>query len=131
MEELGRRMRTYQERKDARDRAEKTHSTLQCMCCFSDCAFEEMISCREEGHLFCVDCLRHYAESQIFGSGNLGVDRKTKEAATELLCMHGDGCSSGFDSSALRKALPARVLEKYDELQFQAVVSKAGVENLW
>ena len=90
-----------------------------------------MISCRDEAHLSCSDCLKNFAESQIFGSGNLGINAKTKKPATELKCMHREGCTSGFDATSLEKALPKKTLDKYNELQFQAVVAQAGMKDLW
>lgn len=34
---------------------------LECGCCYSEYPFEKLIQC-SEGHLFCKDCVRHYAE---------------------------------------------------------------------
>ncbi len=36
--------------------AEKEGTLVECNCCLSDCAFENMIQCTE-GHLFCKSCL--------------------------------------------------------------------------
>lgn len=117
-------------RKQTREKAEQTHATMECPCCCFDVALDEMIACREEGHLFCVDCLRRFAENQIFTLGSFGTNSKTKKPATDLLCMHGDGCSSGFDVAHLRKALPERIMQKYDELQYRAAADAAGIELL-
>ena len=99
--------------------------------CFEQDDIDEMISCRDEAHLFCSDCLKNFAKSQIFGSGNLGIDAKTKKPTTELKCIHRDGRTSGFDATSLGKALPKKTLDKYNELQFQAVVAQAGMKDLW
>jgi hypothetical protein len=105
---------------------------MECSCCFGDVAIEEMVACRDEGHLFCVDCIQRYAESQIFSSGNLGTDKKTGKPALELMCCHGDGCQSAFQEAHLQKALPFKTLEKYNELQFQAAIEQAGMhQDLW
>ena len=45
--------------------------------------------------------------------------------------MHVDGCTSHFARSALLKALPKKVMEKYDELQATQVLEQAGVKGLW
>ena len=93
---------------------------------------EEMIACRDEGHLFCIGCIKGYAESQIFSVGNLGIDKNTKKPALELLCCHGDGCRSGFHEEHLQKALPFKTLEKYTQMQFQIAVEAAGLgDNIW
>ena len=117
-------------RKQNRAAAEKAGATIECPCCCFDVAVDEMIACRDEGHLFCVDCLKRFAENQIFTMGSFGVDPKTKKPATDLLCMHSDGCSSGFDIAHLRKALPDQIMAKYNELQYRAAVDAAGIELL-
>ena len=45
--------------------------------------------------------------------------------------MHLDGCTSHFARSALSRALPEKVMEKYDELQATQALEQAGVEGLW
>lgn len=125
MEEVNLRLIRKQNRADA----ERKGATMECPCCCFDVAVDEMIACREEGHMFCVDCLRRFAENQIFTLGSFGVDRKTKKQATDLLCMH-DGCSSAFHVAHLRKALPEKIMAKYDDLQYRAAVGAAGIELL-
>jgi len=49
----------------------------------------------------------------------------------ELTCMHGDGCTSAFAYAQLTKALPPKIMKKYDELQASLVVEKAGMKDLW
>lgn len=91
---------------------------VDCLCCCDSYPIEDMIQCKDEGHLFCCDCLRQQAETLIFGTGNLGVDRKTKKLAIELLCFQGD-CTSTFSRKCLEKALPYKSMEKYDKVQFE------------
>jgi hypothetical protein len=86
-------------------------TAISCSCCFNEFTLEEMVACREEGHLFCTDCVANYAENQIFGAGNFGTDRRTKKPAMELLCMHADECSSGFPLAQLQKALYKKVCQ--------------------
>ena len=119
-------------RKRAREISLKAGTAMECSCCYDKVDMDEMVACKEEGHLFCVDCLKRYAESQIFGAGNLGIDRETRKPSLELKCCHGDGCNSAFHESHLQKALPFKTLEKYNELQFQASVELAGLgEEMW
>ena len=103
---------------------------VDCSCCYDAYAFQDMIPCKNEGHLFCVDCVKSFAENQIFGAGNLGVDAKSKKPALELQCFHADGCGSGFHRSYLEKALPSKTMKKYDEIQFQISVEQAGLDEL-
>lgn len=111
---------------------------LECNCCFVDYPFEEMVSCRSAGHLFCKTCLQKHTEQRVFGVGNLGVvtngnignnnnnKSKNDSKALEILCMHPSGCTSGFHEWQLRKALSEKVLEKYDEMQYAAVIEQAN-----
>lgn len=72
MDEWKMQIQNRKQRRSARERATKEGTTLECMCCYADCAFEEMVSCRDEGHLFCVDCLRKHTEDRVFGFADLG-----------------------------------------------------------
>eukprot|EP00986_Skeletonema_menzelii_P009835 scaffold4589_cov79-Skeletonema_menzelii.AAC.9 len=105
---------------------------LECNCCFVDYPFEEMVSCRSAGHLFCKTCLQKHTEQRVFGLGSLGVtnannnNSKNASKALEILCMHSSGCTSGFHEGQLRKALSEKVLKKYDEMQYAAVIEQAN-----
>jgi hypothetical protein len=108
----------------ARRKAQEAGDTIECTCCYGDYAFEEMVSCKE-GHLFCVDCLRRYAEERVFGNNDLGG-----RGSTELCCMDISGCDSWFSRDQLEKSLNSRVMKKYDELQAAIVLEKAGLDGL-
>ena len=124
------RTRNHIKRKQNQVKAQMTNTGVECMCCFDQFLMEDMCACRNEGHLFCVDCLANFADTQIFGLGNLGaVDPKTKRPAMDLKCFYAD-CSSGFSREILEKALSPTTMEKYDELQFQITVQAADLNNL-
>lgn len=116
------------QRLENKKQAEREGTGLECSCCFDTYALMDMVACNE-GHLFCLDCLTTYAETQIFSQGNLGIDKATKQPALELQCCHGDGCSAGFARASLSKALPSKVLQKYDEIQFQLSIDQAGLRD--
>jgi hypothetical protein len=85
---------------------------LECNCCFAEYDFEEMVSCRLNGHLFCKGCLQKHTEQRVFGLGNFGVKASPsngKAKACEILCMYPDGCTSGFQEGQLRRALSEKV----------------------
>lgn len=64
--------------------------------------------------------------------GSFGVHPDTKAPALELLCFHTDGCDEGFDRAMLQKALPPKILERYDELQSQLSLEQAGLrDTIW
>ena len=77
--------------------------------------------------MFCRDCIIQYVESQVFGSGNLGIDLETKKPALEIKCCDSDGCTSGFRDINLMKVLPTKTWEKYNELQHTVQVQRAGL----
>lgn len=105
-------------RRKQKEVCDREGTGVDCLCCFDSYPIEDMIQCKDEGHLFCSDCLKQQTETLVFGAGNLGVNRKTKTLATELLCFQGD-CTSTFSRKCLEKALPYRTLEKYDKVQFE------------
>ena len=111
--------KVHYDRQKNKEASQREGTGVECSCCFDKCAIGDMVSCRDEGHLFCCDCLQAFAENQIFGAGNLGIDPETKKPALELMCFHGDGCRSGFGRACLEKALPIKTIEKYDSIQFQ------------
>jgi hypothetical protein len=119
-------------RKEMREVSVQQGTAMECSCCFDQVAVDEMVACRNEAHLFCLDCISQYVESQVFGNGSLGIHPETKEPALEILCCHGSGCSSGFDREYLEKALSPKTLQKYDQLQYETAVASAGLQKeMW
>jgi TRIAD3 protein (E3 ubiquitin-protein ligase RNF216) len=111
-------------------RKERAASAVECSCCFEQVPIDDMVACRDEGHLFCSTCLQTYVENQVFGNGNLGVSRETKKLELELKCFHGDDCASGFDEAFFEKALPSKVLGKLYAVQGQVNIEQAGLANV-
>lgn len=111
-------------------RKERGVSAMECSCCFGQVPIDDMVACRDEGHLFCSTCLQTCVENQVFGNGDLGVSRETKELELELKCFHGDDCPSGFDEAFLEKALPSQVLLKLNEVQGHVNIERAGLTNV-
>lgn len=68
-----------------------------------------------------------YVESQVFGSGNLGIDKVTNKPAFEIKCCEGSGCNSGFRDEILRNILAHKTWEKYSEMQAKAQIERAGL----
>lgn len=114
------------DRQIQKHQAEASGQAVECMCCCDTNEFSQMVSCTEGAHLFCEDCINNYAKSQVFGSGNLGMDKKTKTPALALQCCYGD-CTATFDRTFLERALDRQTLQKYDEIAFSMSVSAAGV----
>lgn len=128
MESMEKRKRLIAERK----RVEQMGTGVECGCCFDKVPIDEMVACRDEGHLFCLDCIRSYANTAVFSTGSLGVVKATGKQSCELLCCDASGCQSGFHNDLLQKALPLKTLEKYNELQFRATIEAAGLQGeIW
>jgi E3 ubiquitin-protein ligase RNF216 len=115
----------YQRRVN-KESAIKDGTSVDCQCCFDGSAVEDMIGCLVEGHLFCVSCVQSYAQNVMFDSGNLG---RTRKPSLEMLCFHGDGCTSSFHRKDLEDRLPKALLQKYDEVQFALTLDRAGLAN--
>ena len=98
----------------------KVNNTLQeCGCCFDKFASMEMTRCTY-GHEICIDCLRKYAEEQIFGLNH-----------TILVCVSvGNKCSGIFGQSELERTLSKRALMKWNEACFQQALEAAGLTNI-
>ncbi|GMI05153.1 hypothetical protein TrLO_g2270 [Triparma laevis f. longispina] len=109
-------------RRMARNKAEERGELLECECCFDDVCFEEMCQCTS-GHLFCLSCLRRYAEEKLFG-----------QQSTTLCCMaqteSGEKCPGTFSDMQLERALPKKVMRKLQEAIYEAAVEEAGLCNI-
>ena len=108
----------------AREEAEASNSLVECGCCYCEYAQMEMVTCAGGGrHLFCVDCLKRYAQEQLFGMQK-----------TTLKCMHqgsgNDACRGEFSYRELERSLPKKVLQKYNEASFDAAMKAAGLNNI-
>jgi TRIAD3 protein (E3 ubiquitin-protein ligase RNF216) len=122
-------MKVRSERERRKQEADLMGVSLECSCCFDTYAYEDMIACITKGHLFCLECLDTYGKNKMWGDGNFGTD-KTKKPLLDLLCFHGDGCSSSFDRRSLEKAMEPKNFKKYDELQCQLVVDQVLGDEL-
>ena len=112
--------------------ADRTGTGLECACCFDTYDLDGMVACRDYGHLCCCACFNQFASTKMWGDGNFGVDKSTKEPFLDLICFNGGGdeCSSCFDRYSLVKALDAKNLQKYDELQCQLAVDQVYGDDL-
>ena len=109
-------MKQKLERKKAREKSEKEGTLMECQCCFTEVAFEELLSCVEEGHLFCVDCIVRYLEHQIY-----------TQQTSHLTCLHtsSNNCQSAFSYAQLQQQLPPKLLQAYDQLQTTQAIQTA------
>lgn len=104
----------------------------ECPCCNEEVDFEDMVSCRTEGHLLCKVCLRNIAEVSIFDNRNFGVlashDVARPPRATELICFN-EKCNSGYHEKQIQGILSEQAMQKYNELQFMTSVEMAQMDD--
>ncbi len=106
-----------QEEEEAYAYAASIGALIECGCCYSDYAIEQLIQC-SDGHLFCKKCLSHYVEQTLFGDGK-----------TQLKCMNstGAGCIGYFTDQVLQKSLSVKVYEKYQEAITRDAIKLAAI----
>ncbi|RDW69747.1 hypothetical protein BP6252_08767 [Coleophoma cylindrospora] len=91
----------------------------ECGCCFCDRPINRMVYCdKDEGHMFCRDCARQMAETEI---GN---------SKFELRCMSMDGCDGGFSISQRKLFLDDKSTIALERNEQEAALRMAGIENL-
>ncbi|KAM5375248.1 hypothetical protein ACJZ2D_006077 [Fusarium nematophilum] len=91
----------------------------ECECCFAEAPLNRLVHCDgEHVHLFCVDCARRNAETQV------GLSKY------ELECMSTEGCSAGFSLSERQKFLDDNLVSALDKIEQEAVLRMAGIEGL-
>ena len=99
--------------------AEETHTAIECECCCSEYAFENLVQC-SEGHLFCKGCLQRYAETTLFANGK-----------TELKCMNTlDDCAGIFSEHMLKRSLSEKVFAKFNEAIARDAIKAAKIDGL-
>ncbi|CAH1774638.1 unnamed protein product [Owenia fusiformis] len=96
---------------------EEAGQLIECGCCYGEVPFDTMVQCYD-GHLFCEECLRRYAQEAVFGQGQ-----------SKLTCMS-DGCDMTFPMAQLKKTLPDKTLAKYEERCQEEAINLADMENL-
>ncbi|KIY74350.1 hypothetical protein CYLTODRAFT_416193 [Cylindrobasidium torrendii FP15055 ss-10] len=90
---------------------------IECGCCFSDYPFSKMVQC-PEAHLFCSDCFKQYAETQLGGHD------------VKLVCMDQSGCKAPFPDSELKRLLSDKLWDLYERLKQRKDIEAAGLDNL-
>ncbi|KAF4981330.1 hypothetical protein FZEAL_2863 [Fusarium zealandicum] len=119
-------MQQIQDRQEAKDselrnmeEAMASGEVAECQCCFVEFPLNRLIHCDGDSmHLFCVDCARRNAETQI------GLSKY------ELECMSTEGCQAGFCLSERQKFLDEKLTSALDRIEQEAVLRMAGLKDL-
>ncbi|KAH6608375.1 hypothetical protein Trco_001721 [Trichoderma cornu-damae] len=98
----------------------KSQGLLQeCGCCCTETPLNRMVACTGDPmHLFCVECFRKLAETQIGQSRYL------------LQCMSINGCSAVFSSVDSARFLDDGLVTALDRIEQEAVLRSANIDNL-
>ncbi|KAK4992751.1 hypothetical protein LTR50_000875 [Elasticomyces elasticus] len=86
--------------------AEKAQALLDCECCFTPSAFEQISACDTSGHYICFRCIRHSVNEALFGQG---WARNVVPEKTSLRCLAPctDECQGCIPSLFVQRALSA------------------------
>ncbi|KAG8973441.1 hypothetical protein FRC05_008832 [Tulasnella sp. 425] len=96
---------------------EEVEGGIECGCCFSAYAFENMIQC-PDAHLFCKTCARRTAEEAIGG-------RKAM-----IKCMDQDGCQLEFSVSEIKRFLDSKAFGLLEKIKAERALTDACLEGL-
>ncbi|XP_065339551.1 uncharacterized protein LOC135939221 [Cloeon dipterum] len=104
-------------RKNKIEEAKQKKELLECpVCCEDECLFEDMTSCAD-GHLFCKNCVKQYAETSI-------GDNKTK-----FPCLDSN-CSSEFPLVILKSVLDAKAFACLARRMQTEEIRQANIQDL-
>jgi hypothetical protein len=82
----------------------KNDQLITCGCCYGDYPFEDLTCCNE-GHLFCKDCINHLVREGLFGQGSL--------RGKQIKCIDSTGCDGYFTNDQLEATLVPDVFKNY------------------
>ncbi|CAG8522921.1 6090_t:CDS:2 [Funneliformis mosseae] len=82
----------------------KNEQLITCGCCYGDYPFEDLTCCNE-GHLFCKDCINHLVQEGLFGQGSL--------RGKQIKCIEPSGCDGYFTDDQLNATLSPDIFKNY------------------
>jgi hypothetical protein len=107
--------------KEAADAKNGTnYTTVECLVCCEDVVKPATVTCTTGKHHFCGNCLRRYVQEEVFGK---------QRAVLKCMDMYGT-CTGTYSPAELRRALPPRIFQKYEQTVARAAVSKAKIDGL-
>ncbi|CAG8456163.1 5751_t:CDS:2 [Acaulospora morrowiae] len=97
---------------------ENNNQLITCGCCYGDYTFEELTCCNE-GHLFCKECISRLVQEGLYGQGSLRGKR--------INCIESDGCEGYFTEDQLEKTLSSDVFRNYIESLVENSLKQANL----
>jgi len=94
---------------------------LECGCCFGEYGPDNMVHCSADiDHLVCQECLYNHVSEQVDGKNS---------ADTPCIILH--NCAGQYQIAQLDKFLSPKLKSRFHERKFLAVLSDAGMEDVW
>ncbi|KAK6352753.1 hypothetical protein TWF696_004755 [Orbilia brochopaga] len=90
---------------------------FECGCCFGEVPFLQLTQC-SDGHLFCLDCGKRNAETEI------------GQQKYKLLCMDTSGCRKEFPIQEIKRFCDEKMLETLERLEQRDSLREAGIDDL-
>src|SRR5579862_2585685 len=98
-------------------------------CCFDYVPFSKTTHCpNSPPHFFCLDCARRNAEVEL-GKAKLSFSDET-DNRYELLCIDGSGCRAPFCDDEIRRFLPAKLFDTFEELRMHNEIRKVALLSI-
>ncbi|RKO84084.1 hypothetical protein BDK51DRAFT_21038, partial [Blyttiomyces helicus] len=92
---------------------------ITCGCCFGDVAFEALAAC-EDGHVFCVSCVRTIVREGLFGAGAL-------RGCSSVPCPSQTDCDAGLARRELERVLEPDMFRLWQESVAEEEIKRAGL----
>lgn len=91
----------------------------ECQCCFMEHPINRMISCSDENtHLFCMDCLKQYIETEM------------GQSKCRPVCFATIECRGTFSRAQLQHTLSDKSFDRLENMQQQEDIAAAGLDFL-
>jgi hypothetical protein len=101
------------------DQYEQQNQLITCNCCFSDCTFEDLITCTNS-HLTCKKCIEKLISIGMYETGNV--------RGKILKCMDQQNCSGYFTLQILSSFLPQDLFSNYQSTLILKETQNAGLK---
>ncbi|KAJ3314166.1 hypothetical protein HDV04_000938 [Boothiomyces sp. JEL0838] len=98
---------------------ESNNQWISCQCCYSDCTFEDLISC-DEGHLFCKTCVERALTIGMYDTGSV--------RGRPLKCMSSEiDCESFIADSSIQQCVSSDLYENYQATLAERIIKESGI----
>ncbi|KAJ3326016.1 hypothetical protein HDV06_002401 [Boothiomyces sp. JEL0866] len=98
---------------------ESNNQWISCQCCFSDCTFEDLVSC-EDSHLFCKTCIDRSITIGMYDTGSV--------RGRPLKCMSSEiTCEAIIPDGSIQKCVSPDLYENYQSTITERIIKESGI----